>query len=358
MDMLSPFFRIVIKMTHDSRIELYKKIEERRQRPLIVYATSIRSGTAASIAGDVIVEFINHVDLIPNEIEEIDLLIISNGGDPIAAWRIMSILRERFKKVSVLIPFVAYSAATLLALGADEIVMHPYSNLGPVDPQIIVQKSTSDGSNHLHVSSEDIRNFTEFVKSDFGVTEQRYVVQALDNLSKEVGVLPIGAAKRSNQLSISLGEKMLSMHMKDESKIHSIAKALNSSYFHHGYAVSRKEAKEIGLNIADSDEEIESLIGKIWRDISAEMKYEKEFDFTLELLEMKEFEYLLLPPTPNLKAHPKAVDIKVNNAILETVQACSCLDETYKIFAWRNPNEVNININVISYFSEWQFQLK
>jgi len=308
--MLSPFFRTVIKMAYDSRIELYKKIEERRQKPLIVYATSIRSGTNASIAGDVIVEFINHIDLIPNEIDEIDLLIISNGGDPIAAWRIMSILRERFKKVSVLIPFVAYSAATLLALGVDEIVMHPYSNLGPVDPQIIVQRSTPDGSDDFHLSSEDIRNFTEFVKNDFGVTEQRYVVQALDNLSKEVGVLPIGVAKRSNQLSISLGEKMLSMHMKDESKIHSIAKTLNSSYFHHGYAVSRKEAKEIGLNIADSDKEIESLIGKIWREISAEMKYEEHFDFAFELLEMKEFEYLLLPPTPNLKTHPKIVDNK------------------------------------------------
>ena len=345
-------------MTHDSRIELYKKIEKCRQKPLIVYATSIRSGTNASIAGDVIIEFIKHINVIPKEIDEIDLLIISNGGDPIAAWRIMNILRERFTKVSVLIPFVAYSAATLLALGADEIVMHPFSNLGPVDPQIIVPQSTADGLNPLHISSEDIRNFIDFIKQDFGVTEQRYVVQALDNLSKEVGVLPIGAVKRSNQLSISLGEKMLSMHMKDKTKINPIAKTLNSSYFHHGYAVSRKEAKEIGLNIADPDEEIESLIWEVWEDISAEMKYEKKFNFAFEILEMKEFEHLLLASAFDLEINPKTVDIVVNNAILETVKAYSRCDEKYKTIVWRNSNDININIDAKLSSFEWQFQLK
>ena len=345
-------------MTYDSRIELYKKIEEFRQKPLIVYATSIRSGTTASIASDVIVEFIKHINLIPNEIEEIDLLIISNGGDPITAWRIMNILRERFKKISVLIPFVAYSAATLLALGADEIIMHPYSNLGPVDPQITAPRSTSGSSNALHFGSEDIRNYIEFIEHDFEITDSKYGVQALDNLLKEIGVLPIGIAKRSNQLLVTLGEKMLSMHMQDKQKIYSIAKTLNSSYFHHGYAVSRKEAKELGLSIADSNEEIEALIWKIWEDISAELKYEKHFDLTFEILKMKEFEYLLLSPTSDLKINPKAVDISVNNAILETVQAYSHCDEKFKIFAWRNPNDVNININATSYMFEWQFQLK
>ena len=62
-----------------------------------------------------------------------DLLLVSNGGDPVVSWRIISLLRERFKKVGVLLPYQAYSAATLVALGADDIVMHPFSNLGPVE---------------------------------------------------------------------------------------------------------------------------------------------------------------------------------------------------------------------------------
>jgi ClpP class serine protease len=43
----------------------------------------------------------------------------------------MSLLREKVKDVAILIPQAAFSAATLMALGADEIVMHPCGNLGP-----------------------------------------------------------------------------------------------------------------------------------------------------------------------------------------------------------------------------------
>jgi ClpP class serine protease len=67
--------------------------------------------------------------------------VVSNGGDPIVAWRAITLLRERVEQIGVLVPQAAYSAATLLAMGADEIVMHPNGNLGPVDPQILVKRS-------------------------------------------------------------------------------------------------------------------------------------------------------------------------------------------------------------------------
>ena len=77
---------------------------------------------SGSMAGDAIRPFIDQLNLIPKEQKEVDFLIVSNGGDPITSLRIMSLLRERFDKVSVLLPYVAYSAATVLSLGADEIV--------------------------------------------------------------------------------------------------------------------------------------------------------------------------------------------------------------------------------------------
>ena len=126
-------------MPYQERIDLYKAIEKLRGKPLIVYVTSSRPGPGASglMAGDVIHEFANQLLKIPNDVEEVDILIVSNGGDATVAWRVISMLREKFKRVSVLLPYAAFSAATLLALGADEIVMHPFSNLGPVDPQLI-----------------------------------------------------------------------------------------------------------------------------------------------------------------------------------------------------------------------------
>ena len=36
-----------------------------------------------------------------------------------------------------LVPYYAFSAGTLIAVGANEIFMHPTASLGPVDPQIL-----------------------------------------------------------------------------------------------------------------------------------------------------------------------------------------------------------------------------
>lgn len=183
-------------MSYQTRKEIFAKIEKKRQRPLISYVTSIRPNLSGQMAGDSIEHIIEQVQCIPLEQQEIDFLLISNGGDPITALRIISILRERFLKVSVLLPNVAYSAATILSLGADEIIMHPYSNLGPVDPQLSVSRQADNGqASKLEFSSEDIRNYIDFVKSDVGITDQNHLISAFNALAKEVGPLPIGSAK-------------------------------------------------------------------------------------------------------------------------------------------------------------------
>ena len=151
-------------MSYQTRKTLFEQIENSRQRPLISYVTSIRPNLSGNMTGDSIDQIIAQIQKIPEDKKEIDFLIISNGGDPITALRIISILRERFNKISVLLPYVAYSAATILSLGADEIIMHPYSNLGPVDPQLTISRHADNGqASQLQFSSEDIRNYIRFL---------------------------------------------------------------------------------------------------------------------------------------------------------------------------------------------------
>jgi len=47
-------------------------------------------------------------------------------------------LRSKFTHIRIIIPYGAMSAATMLACGADELVMGKHSFLGPIDPQVIV----------------------------------------------------------------------------------------------------------------------------------------------------------------------------------------------------------------------------
>jgi hypothetical protein len=77
-----------------------------------------------------------------------------------------------------------------------------------------------------------------------------------------------------------MSEKLLRLHMKSEGQIQKaklISEALNKKYFHHGYPVSRSEAKEIGLPVAASNVIIEDLMWKVWLDIEQELKFREPF---------------------------------------------------------------------------------
>ncbi|RJQ52077.1 MAG: hypothetical protein C4521_11060 [Actinobacteria bacterium] len=67
---------------------------------------------------------------------DLDLLLQSSGGDIDKAEKIVYMCRNRSKSLRVIVAESAKSAATLIALGADEIVMGDASELGPIDPQL------------------------------------------------------------------------------------------------------------------------------------------------------------------------------------------------------------------------------
>lgn len=260
---------------YKDRLDLYSQIEDIRKRPLIAYVTSYRQNSGAGIiSADVIPEFCNQIKLIPDKYKKIDFLIVSNGGDPITVWRIMSLLRERFEHIGVLIPYQAFSGATLLALGADEIIMHPFSNLGPVDPQM--QSHSPNGT--VHFSADDITHYMEFVKNEVGITDQEQKERAFELLCDKVTPLDIGVARKSTILSMSLGEKLLGTHMQDLNTIKSIASTLNKSFYHHGYPIGKKEAIALGLPVAKANKDIENIMWNIWSDFEKEMKCNDPFD--------------------------------------------------------------------------------
>jgi Serine dehydrogenase proteinase len=208
----------------------YKAIETYRKRPLIVYATSTRTNVGAMMAGDAVREFIDQLDILPAEKREIDILVHSTGGDALTAWKLMSILRERFERVSVLVPFMAFSAATLFALGADEIVMHPHASLGPIDPQITIQQP---GGGLRMFAYEDVGAFLRFLSDDAKIEEPEHV-SIVDKLFSVVDPVNVGAAKRASELSASVGERLLLLHLKGKQgklRAKQIAENLNKSFF-------------------------------------------------------------------------------------------------------------------------------
>lgn len=360
-------------MNYEYRKKLYAKISEKRKRPLISYVTSYRSNASGLIAQDVIPELIKSIQKISKNHDAIDLLIISHGGDPTVSYRIVNILRERFKKFDVLLPYVAYSGATLISLGADEIIMHPFSNLGPVDPQLTYKKP--DGET-IQFGSEDLRNFIDFVKDDVGVSDQEYMQKSFEMVCNAVGAIPIGIAKRSSQLALSMGEKLLSLHLEDTSQAKTIAETLNKSFYHHGYPLGRTEAEKIGLPIVNPDEELENLLWSVFESFEIEMEFNIPFDPMKIILKDKKTANLLAPvkqvqipanlPQELLEQVFKnilqqiqiveipPIDYVLYQAALESDQCRSEHKTQGKIFANRLPDN-NISINLIPTSSGWNF---
>ena len=258
------------------RIKRYREIENSRGRPLVVYATSTRENVSARMASDAVREFVDQIEAIGTA-SAIDILLHSTGGDALTAWKLMSMLRERFQTVAVLVPFMAFSAATIFALGADEIVMHPHASLGPIDPQITIK--LPDGSQRLF-SFEDVGAFLRFLEHEVSITEQEYVSAVVEKLFSVVDPVHIGGAKRASELSTDVGERLLQMHMKgqkERNRARSIAEGLNKTFFAHGDAVSRSRARSLKLKIAQDNPALEGLIWQAYLGLEAYMQLRSPF---------------------------------------------------------------------------------
>lgn len=68
----------------------------------------------------------------------LDLILHSPGGTAEAAESIVAYLRKRFSELRVIVPVAAMSAATMMAMAADRIVMGQHSQVGPIDPQLTI----------------------------------------------------------------------------------------------------------------------------------------------------------------------------------------------------------------------------
>jgi ClpP class serine protease len=67
----------------------------------------------------------------------LDLFLHTPGGETASTESIVDYLRNMFNlDIRVIVPQIAMSAGTMIALSAKEIVMGKHSSLGPIDPQI------------------------------------------------------------------------------------------------------------------------------------------------------------------------------------------------------------------------------
>ena len=263
----------------EQRAALIRKLATIRGSTVIAFLTSVRPGVPAQISDDMVRVFFDHLALLPSRpIKKLDLFLCSNGGSGTVPWRLVSLFREFADSFCVLIPYRAYSAASLLALGADEIVMHPFAELGPIDPTVSNEFNPIDQSGRRQgISVEDVTAYIHFIKTTVGIRHEDELVKAVEILARKVHPLALGNVERFLSQSRMIATKILRTHMTEETDAHKISEIvenLASKLYFHGHPINRKEAgKDIGLKVKlDLPPDLEAGMWDLYKE------YEVEFD--------------------------------------------------------------------------------
>lgn len=185
------------------------------------------------------------------------LFIKSDGGNGQASLRIVSLLRDYFQNVHALIPLECASAATMIALGANSLHMGPMSYLTPVDTSLTHDLSPIDRDNdRVSVSLDELKRVIGLWQKEKDSTASN----PYQSLFAYVHPLVIGAVDRADSLSIMICRQILGYHIDDPKKIDHIAEQLNARYPSHSYPILRREARELGITVADMDPEVLKLL--------------------------------------------------------------------------------------------------
>lgn len=225
--------------------------------------------------GDVDIDDISDID---NElrrcfgtstVDEIDILIHTNGGSPDAAYRIIQHIRSIASNISILVPFHAYSAGTLICFGTDKILLGTFAALSPIDITI-----TTENDNEDDIELIAIDKYIEFVKYCKKIIEDAGMKTNLEDallveMVKQIGAINIGSFFRERELTKYYAEILLSDYMlKDipdkEKTIDHIIEMMVFKFPSHEFEIDYNIAKRLKLAVEnmtiDLSDKTKSLI--------------------------------------------------------------------------------------------------
>jgi hypothetical protein len=248
------------------RRKYLKRLSQKTGRATIVYATAWQENKPNVTSADVgvhIGDVQGFMEAVSNVSErELDLFLHSPGGFPEAADSIMKYLRTRFEHIRAVVPLAAMSAATMMALACDEVVMGAHSQLGPIDPQLTI--STPEGPRSAPAQAI----IDQFERAKRECQDPANIAAWLPILRYYgPGLLAIcdnGRALAEELVSRSLEQYMFGGESGARDKAEKAAKwfADFTEFRSHGLRVGRDDARQQAIKVLDleADDELQDLM--------------------------------------------------------------------------------------------------
>ncbi len=344
-------------MAKPERQALIAQLEAARNSRVVCYVTATRQNLEVHMAMDAIFKMHEHLKRIaPNQkIPKIDLFLCSNGGDGTVPWRLVTLIREFCDEFNVLVPYRAFSAATLTALGADHVVMHRMGMLGPTDATVINAfnpRAPHNPSQQLGISVEDVSAYLALVKEDAGITHEDELVIAFNKLAEQVHPLALGNVKRHISQSRLMARKLLSLHLDtaaEGQRINEIVENLTSKSFYHSHPINRMEAKsQIGIEfVQNATQQEEDLMWQLYCEYDLQLQNERPFNFVEE--------YMAVHPT-QLPGIVPTTQVATNRLVyIESTGLTHCSSFDYQISGTKLPN-ASVQCTLITLRQGWNIE--
>ncbi|MFP5281841.1 MAG: SDH family Clp fold serine proteinase [Actinomycetes bacterium] len=194
--------------------------------------------------------------------QPLHVLMASPGGDGETAIRMVRSMQSRCSALTIVLPDMAKSAATLMCLGADAIVMGPAGDLGPVDPQFQI------GGRGLAGAKEIVRAIDE---AEERITKNPDTYPLFAGLLADVNMLMVEQARSALDRTEALVREALGCHRgRSTLEVKQLARKLQAPLIDdpasHSAVIPVEAARGFGLPAVAADPHSAewSLIWALW----------------------------------------------------------------------------------------------
>ncbi|HLF16751.1 MAG TPA: ATP-dependent Clp protease proteolytic subunit [Candidatus Thermoplasmatota archaeon] len=202
--------------------------------------------------------------LVAAKTKKVILLLNTPGGGVSSSFKIARALRESFKEITVLVPHIAASGGTLLAMTGDKIVMGMMSHLTPIDVQVPRGEST--------VSVNSMMRVFERLNKIFETTAEEDAPYPIKAMADKLDPVEFQEWVDVSRLMIEHADDVLELNPALKDKRQTIINRLTRNLPSHSYAIVLPEAKDIfGPTVVLSPEEWGNL--PLWKAASAWLRH-------------------------------------------------------------------------------------
>lgn len=232
--------------------EAVSTVEAITKRNLVCYTAFLRHPASAIVQEDsqLIEHLLRSIDL-RRYPDTLDLLLHTPGGDPTAAERIVMTCRSYVKSFRVIVPQTAMSAGTLVAMGADSIAMTETSELGPIDPQMII---SSGQEQILRPAAAFVDAYLDLINKSQEAIKNGQPPHPYIELLRKFDPTWIQVCLKARELARTIAGEFLNKYMlrgKDKQVIEETVERFmkEGELLSHGRIIRYAKAQEYGLNI-------------------------------------------------------------------------------------------------------------